>query len=87
MDMFRKGGIEMALTTSVLASMEKKIGGNLSDYAMNITVKQAMRTRGEEDKAGMPHSSIVLGYARDQMHSRRPRETSEADKIHQTHER
>jgi hypothetical protein len=48
MDMFRRGGVEMALSTSVLESIEKKIGGDLSDYVMNITVKQAMKTRGEE---------------------------------------
>ena len=48
MDMFRRGGVEMALSTSVLESIERKIGGNLSDYVMNITVKQAMKTRGED---------------------------------------
>lgn len=47
MDMFRRGGVEMALSTSVLESIERKIGGDLSDYVMNITVKQAMKnTRG-----------------------------------------
>ena len=48
MDMFRRGGVEMALSTSVLESIERKIGGDLSDYVMNITVKQAMKTRGED---------------------------------------
>ena len=48
MDMFRRGGVEMALSTSALDSIEEKIGGDLSDYAMNITVKQALKTRGEE---------------------------------------
>ena len=47
-DMFRRGGVEMALSTSVLESIERKIGGDLSDYVMNITVKQAMKTRGED---------------------------------------
>ena len=39
---------QIFFSTSVLESVEKEIWGDLSDYVMNITVKHAMKTRGEE---------------------------------------
>ena len=39
---------DLALSTSVLKSIEQRVGGDLSDYVMNITVRNALRTRGEE---------------------------------------
>ena len=48
--LFADRDVEMALSTSVLESIERKIGGDLSDYVMNVTVEQATKTRGEEDR-------------------------------------
>ena len=47
LDMFRNGTNETALTASALGITEK-IGGGLGGHIMNITVKQALRTRGDE---------------------------------------
>ena len=48
MDMFRNGTDETALTTNNLYDTEEEIGADYSDYVMNITVKNALKTRGEE---------------------------------------
>ena len=47
MDMSRNGTGETALTTSNIYDTEEKIGGDPSDFVMNITVKNALKTRGE----------------------------------------
>ena len=47
-EMFRTGGNQLALSARVIDTIERQIGGDLSDYVMNITVKNALKTRGEE---------------------------------------
>ena len=44
MDMFRNGTDETALA----ANNHEKIGGDYSDYVMNITVKNTLKTSGVE---------------------------------------
>ena len=48
MDMFRNGTDETALTANNLESTDEKIGGDYSDYVMNITVKNTLKTSGVE---------------------------------------
>ena len=48
MDMFRNGTTETALTANNLESTDEKIGGDYSDYVMNITVKNTLKTSGVE---------------------------------------
>ena len=48
MDMFRNGTDETALTANNLENTDEKIGGDYSDYVMNITVKNALKSRGVE---------------------------------------
>ena len=48
MDMFRNGTDEAALTANNVENTDEKIGGDYSDYVMNITVKNALKTRGVE---------------------------------------
>ena len=48
MDMFRNGTDETALTANNLESTDEKIGGDYSDYVMNITGKNALKSRGVE---------------------------------------
>ena len=60
LDMFRNGTNETALTVSAQGITEK-IGGELGEHIMNITVKQALRTRGvEAEKVIMKELSQMI---------------------------
>ena len=48
LEFFRRGGDERALSVQALDALERVIGTNLSDYIMNIAVKEALRTRSVE---------------------------------------
>ena len=62
LDMFRDGRSHLTLTTSATDSVEGKIGGDSrEERIMNISVKEALRTRGAEaEKAILKELSQMI---------------------------